>query len=436
MRNVRVIVKLGNRYSLPMPDRTGPASRQATSRSLRRRKKLRKPGISLMSKDARSNHSEAIRGFSRRVGQPISREVLVLCVFAPAFYFAYRYAMYPFSQATASPFWFPDSVLLCALLLVRPGWWWLFILVALPIRLLAPVSANIPLWFLLTTFSIDSVKGLVVAVVLRRFLRNPVHFETVREFALYCLFAVLLVPAASALAGAGARHFRGFDYWPAWEQWFLGNALTHLVVTPFIFYWVLGAPWHAPSRFAIRWVEGALLAAGLIATVYIALDTEAGGSGFAEPRFYAPVPFLFWAAIRFGMLGASGAIAVIAFLSVAVTLQGHGPFAGHSPVDTATALQHFLSLRAAPLYLVAVLIEQRSVIENSLRESEERFRGMANTAPILIWMSGPDKLCEFFNQVWLDFTGRALERELGNGWTESVHGEDMQRCLETYRFCF
>ena len=369
------------------------------------------------------------------VGQPFLRNALGMGVFGAAFYFAYRYGM-SFSHATASPFWFPDSVLLCALLVVRPSRWWVFVLAALPIRLLAPVSANLPLWFLLTTFAIDSAKGLLAAVALRRFLRNPVRFETVRDFALYCLFVVLLVPAASAFAGAAARHFLGYDYWPAWEQWFLGNVLAQLVVTPVIFYWVLGVSWNAPARFSARSFEGALLAAGLIVTVYVAFNTDAGETGFAEPRFYVPVPFLFWAAIRFGMFGASGAIAVIAFFSVVAALQGHGAFSRHSPADTALALQHFLFLRAAPLYLVAVLIEQRRGIENSLRESEERFRTMANTAPALIWMSGPDKLCDFVNQGWLDFTGHTLEQELGNGWTESVHEEDARHCLETYHSSF
>jgi PAS domain S-box-containing protein len=71
-----------------------------------------------------------------------------------------------------------------------------------------------------------------------------------------------------------------------------------------------------------------------------------------------------------------------------------------------------------------------------LRESEERFRTMANTAPVLIWMSGTDKLCNFFNQVWLDFTGRPLEAELGNGWAEGVHPDDLAQCLHIYECSF
>jgi PAS domain S-box-containing protein len=81
-------------------------------------------------------------------------------------------------------------------------------------------------------------------------------------------------------------------------------------------------------------------------------------------------------------------------------------------------------------------ITQRKRAEEGFRESEARFRTMANTAPVMIWMSGPDKLCTFFNKGWLDFTGRPIEKELGNGWTEGVHREDLARCLEIYASSF
>ena len=81
-------------------------------------------------------------------------------------------------------------------------------------------------------------------------------------------------------------------------------------------------------------------------------------------------------------------------------------------------------------------ITERKLAEASIRESEERFRNMANCAPVLIWMAGRDKLCEFFNQGWLEFTGRRMEQEIGNGWVHGVHPDDMRHCLEVYHSAF
>lgn len=74
--------------------------------------------------------------------------------------------------------------------------------------------------------------------------------------------------------------------------------------------------------------------------------------------------------------------------------------------------------------------------EQTVRESEERFRLVTNTAPMLVWMSGTDKLCTYFNKAWLTFTGRSMESELGNGWAQGVHTDDLQKCMEVYTRAF
>ena len=75
-----------------------------------------------------------------------------------------------------------------------------------------------------------------------------------------------------------------------------------------------------------------------------------------------------------------------------------------------------VDLRAAVEQLQLEVAERR-LAEAALLESEERFRNMADTSPVMIWVSGPDKLCTFFNQRWLTFMGSTMDQALGDGWS-------------------
>ncbi|MBN9120761.1 MAG: PAS domain S-box protein [Planctomycetes bacterium] len=90
----------------------------------------------------------------------------------------------------------------------------------------------------------------------------------------------------------------------------------------------------------------------------------------------------------------------------------------------------------ASVSAIARDVTDRARTEQALRESEQRFRLMADAAPVLIWLSGADKVCTWFNKSWLDFVGRPMERELGNGWVENVHPEDRDGCLDAYGVAF
>ena len=74
--------------------------------------------------------------------------------------------------------------------------------------------------------------------------------------------------------------------------------------------------------------------------------------------------------------------------------------------------------------------------ELAVKESEERFRLITDTAPILVWMANANKLYTYVNKTWLSFTGRSLESELGSGWTLGIHADDYQRCLNGYSSAF
>ena len=78
----------------------------------------------------------------------------------------------------------------------------------------------------------------------------------------------------------------------------------------------------------------------------------------------------------------------------------------------------------------------QKLAEEQLGETERRFQNMADAAPVLLWMAEPDGLCTFFNQTWLDFTGRSMEEEWGVGWAEGIYFEDFQKCMDTYFTAF
>src|SRR5947207_952129 len=100
-----------------------------------------------------------------------------------------------------------------------------------------------------------------------------------------------------------------------------------------------------------------------------------------------------------------------------------------SPGENTTEIT---SLREKLVELQTDLARQRQ----RLAASEVRFRLLADTAPVMIWMSGEDGLCNFFNRAWLEYRGRRMDEEIGNRWLEGVHPDDRDLCLETYLKCF
>jgi PAS domain S-box-containing protein len=103
----------------------------------------------------------------------------------------------------------------------------------------------------------------------------------------------------------------------------------------------------------------------------------------------------------------------------------------------ALASVEFIEIDGEPCFIAVVSdITDRKRTEHALLESERRFRLMANTAPVMIWTSALDKQRDYFNQPWLEFTGRRLAAELGNGWTEAVHPDDLAAWLDTYTKAF
>jgi PAS domain S-box-containing protein len=212
--------------------------------------------------------------------------------------------------------------------------------------------------------------------------------------------------------------------------------LAQLVFTPAILCWMDKGGEKLKALTPKERFEAIVILSVITVSASFASRLEPSFNILAQPLFFLPALFQFWMAIRFGMLGGSLAVSIWALLLAKAAVEGHGPFSGQTPAAMGAALGNYLLPRAIAQYLIALAIEQKARAQNLSRESEERFRILANSSPVLVWMTGTNKLCDFVNQGWLDFTGHSLKQEIGTTGIEGVHPDDVVRCLETYESAF
>jgi PAS domain S-box-containing protein len=328
------------------------------------------------------------------------------------------------------PIW-PGCAFLVAVLLLAPRRIWPILIVAGQAGfVLYDLQVGLPLRSVIWLNLADTVEILIAALGVSYAFHGVPRLNSVKSLVRYSSFAVILAPLAAASITTVAF---GGGYWIRWRIGFFTEALALLTLTPAILGWASARrAWAHKSR--AFYFEAATMGAGLGLLGYVAFVAPVRISSPA--LLFSLLPFLLWSALRFGMTGTSTSMVVVAFLSIWGAVHGRGPFTGSGPISNVMSLQLFLFFAAAPFMVLSVLVEDQKQTERAFRESEERFRLVADTAPALIWMSGADKLCTYFNKPWLDFTGRSTEVEIGNGWVEGVHPEDLQRCMDTYTHAF
>jgi signal transduction histidine kinase/integral membrane sensor domain MASE1 len=242
-----------------------------------------------------------------------------------------------------------------------------------------------PIWFRLATFAIDALKNGAGASLLRSVLPDLSKLEEPGGATLFASLAAVIFPALAASAGAALHLAPGQTYGSEWIGWFSVDALTNIILTLTILYWILyfqgksSTPRREPS-------EGILLFVGLIAATIATFALPApDGQGRPPALMYAPLPFLLWAAARFGPRGACSAILVVAGTAIWSAAGGHRPFLLTPLADRELAVQVLLFSIGLPTIALAVFMQERFRIGEALRLSERQLAMAAGALRLGFW---------------------------------------------------
>src|SRR5688500_10660128 len=217
-----------------------------------------------------------------------------------------------------STLWPPNAILLGALLLAPLRSWPMVLLAALPAHLAVELGSGIPLPMVLSWFVSNSAEALLGAAGVRWFIKRPVQFDNFRRVGIFVGFAAILAPFASSFLDAAFVKWNGFgtaSYWEVWRVRFFSNVLAILTLVPAIVTW--GNTDLASLRSVGRWrlLEAGALVGGLLVVCSLVFSGPALASHTTPALLSAPLPFLLWAAVRFGPAGASASLLVFALLS-------------------------------------------------------------------------------------------------------------------------
>jgi two-component system sensor histidine kinase UhpB len=272
----------------------------------------------------------------------------------------------------------PYAVLAGALLFSPVRQWWVYLL-ASALGNYLPHRDNSPATWVLLCEGANFSRALTTAVGLRYLAPDEPRLDTLRGVATFLVYAVVVAPFVAAFLGAGVvlLHEDTADFRVVWQAWFFSNALTGITLLPIIVI-AVGNGLFSTTRLSWRRVlEAIALLSGLVTVGLLVFAGPYGGPSSLPIRLYAPLPFVLWAATRFGPGGTSASLLVITAFVLWGALYGHGPFVSQSPSDNLLSLQLFLLAISTPSMFLAAATAERRQTTAALQFSYGQIRDLA-----------------------------------------------------------
>lgn len=356
---------------------------------------------------------------------PSAHNVVVVLLVCAGYYFGALIAKsLTFPDSHLSLIWPPTAIMLAGLLLASARMWWMHLVALAPVHIFIQLQGGMQPWAVMGTLIGNFSQALLAAATVLYFNGGQLRFDTFRSIVVFTLCAVCFAPIAASSLAAYLYILSGWetDYWYVWRARILSNALSTLSIVPaliFVAHVIIQA-----QKIRLRYIgEGAIIVAGLVivGTAHLWIKTPAAF------LLYAPLPWLLWAAVRFGVGGLSSALLITALFIFLGTSSGYGPFAAQSPAENVLSLQLFLITISFPLVFVAGLLEERRANEEALRASQARYRALVMASADMVWRVDASGEITFVGQTWQDLTGQKDSEIRNFGWLTAVHPGDCDR---------
>jgi signal transduction histidine kinase len=273
-----------------------------------------------------------------------------------------------------SIFWPSNAILLAAFLLTPRRSWWALVLAVLPAHLLAQLPFGIPLARALGWFVGNTGEALLAAGCISYFRKQERLFDSVRGLIIFLAFGVLGAPLLTSFLDAGVVQLtgRGSNYWALWMIRLSSDAIASItVVPPILFFARNGISWFRKTTFE-RWIEQGGLAFGVVFVSILVFNREYGASDRFPALVFAPLPFLLWAAIRFGSGALSASMLVVAFIASWNAVHGRGLITSGPTRESVLYLHILLTLFALPSMALSAVLAERRRTEELLRTTQSK----------------------------------------------------------------
>ena len=328
----------------------------------------------------------------------------------------------------SSILWIPNAILLAAFIVTPVKRWWLWTLAAFPAHLLAQSRDAAPILVLCCPFIANVAQAALAAVSLRLLTEAPHRLESLRSMGIFILVAVIGVPAVVSFTAAWLFVLAGWesDYWLVGQARLLNNVVTGLTVAPLCLAIAGGDLNKLRCLQFRRYVEFAVVILGLVVILSLTSAWHAAETINFPVRIYAPLPFLLWAAVRFGPPGLAISLLAIAYDAISDSIGGESPLSASSPAVNVLALEASLGVLSLPLMLLAALMQERQHKDEALRESQERLARTEKFSLVMVthsdlegrWLKVPPTLCEL--------VGYSEQELLGRHFDELTHPDDVE----------